>query len=306
MNVDQQPRPSDRPRPDPEGRRRFAQRPSAGEVIAVAPGLARIAAGAWWRTAEWTVGVSARGGIRVLRAATSGESTAELLDDVSSGVRVYARRLLGLIEGDADGDGGPDSAAADGRSDRRGPAPSPSSLRERGDELLRRSADVDYEVDAHPAFERILGEMAPDEARILRLLALEGPQPTVDVRAGKPLNVGSALVVGGLSMIGPAAGVRYLERVPAYLNNLSRLGLIWFSREPLGDPLRYQVLEAQPDVKAALRKPGRARTMRRSIHLTPFGEDFCQTCLPLHTGEIDALGGELADGSGVGGPATAD
>ena len=48
-------------------------------------------------------------------------------------------------------------------------------------------------------------------------------------------------------MIGAEAGCRHLDDVPAYLNNLFRLGLIWFSREPLADPLRYQVLEAQPD-----------------------------------------------------------
>ena len=49
-------------------------------------------------------------------------------------------------------------------------------------------------------------------------------------------------------MIGAEAGCRYPDRVPSYLNNLYRLGLIWFSREPLSDRLRYQVLEAQPDV----------------------------------------------------------
>jgi hypothetical protein len=29
-------------------------------------------------------------------------------------------------------------------------------------------------------------------------------------------------------------------------------------------------------------KAGRApKTVRRSIHLTPFGTDFCETCLPV-------------------------
>jgi hypothetical protein len=53
----------------------------------------------------------------------------------------------------------------------------------------------------------------------------------------------------------------------------------------------YQVLEAQPDVAEAMEKAGRARTVRRSIHLTTFGQDFCRTCLPLDTAEIDALTG---------------
>ena len=134
-----------------------------------------------------------------------------------------------------------------------------------------------------------LGELAPDEGRILRMLALQGPQPAVDIRTWRPLDISSELIAPGLTMIGAEAGCRYLDRVPAYLNNLYRLGLIWFSREPLLDPLRYQVLEAQPDVLAGMRKAGRGRTVRRSIHLTPFGRDFCETCLPLETHELEAL-----------------
>ena len=80
-------------------------------------------------------------------------------------------------------------------------------------------------------------------------------------------------------MIGPRAGVRYLDEVPAYLNNLFRLGLIWFSREQLEDPLEYQVVEAQPDVLEAMHSVRFAKVIRRSIHLTPFGLDFCKTCL---------------------------
>jgi hypothetical protein len=83
-------------------------------------------------------------------------------------------------------------------------------------------------------------------------------------------------------MIGEESGCRYRDRVYAYLNNLHRLGLIWFLREPLREASRYQVLEAQPEVVEAMKRGGRtARTVRRSIVLTPFGEDFSATCLPL-------------------------
>jgi hypothetical protein len=66
--------------------------------------------------------------------------------------------------------------------------------------------------------------------------------------------------------------------VPSYLNNLFRLGMVWFSRETLRDPIRYQVLEAQPDVLEAAHSVPYAKFVRRSIHLTPFGEDFCRVC----------------------------
>jgi hypothetical protein len=163
-------------------------------------------------------------------------------------------------------------------------------LPQRGQELLRLSSDVHYEEAAHPAYERILEDLAPDEGRILRLLLLEGPQPAVDVRTGGPLGlVNSRLIAPGLNMIGRRAGCRYVERVPAYLNNLERLGLIWFSRETLRDPHRYQVLEAQPEVLDAAKSVRHAKIVRRSIHLTPFGEDFCRVCLSLGTTDLADL-----------------
>jgi hypothetical protein len=154
------------------------------------------------------------------------------------------------------------------------------SLRERGENLLERSRDVWGEEEPHPAYARILEELAPDEARILLLLLRGGPQPSVDVRTGGPVGmVSSALVAPGMSMIGARAGCRYTDEVPAYLNNLFRLGLIWFSREQLEDPMEYQVVEAQPDVLAAMHSVRFPKVVRRSIHLTPFGVGFCRACL---------------------------
>ncbi len=158
-----------------------------------------------------------------------------------------------------------------------------AALSDRGAALMRQSRDVRYEEDAHPAYERILEELAPDEGRILRLLLLGGPQPSVDVRTGGPLSLVTSgeLIAPGLSMIGARAGCRYVDRVPAYLNNLFRLGLIWFSRETLRDVHRYQVIEAQPDVLEAMHSTRFPKLVRRSIHLTPFGEDFCRHGLGL-------------------------
>ncbi len=112
------------------------------------------------------------------------------------------------------------------------------------------------------------------------LLLRSGPQPSVDVRSGGPVGrVSSHLIAPGLTMIGARSGCRHLDRVPAYLNNLHRLGLVWFSREQLTDPMEYQVLEAQPDVLEALHSQRFTKVVRRSIHLTPFGEDFCRAVL---------------------------
>lgn len=245
--------------------------PTIDELVRAAPGVARIAAGIGVQGARDAASAYATGASRVIRAASRGESTAQLLQETRAGLRSYVRGLLGVSD---------DSARpAAGRLPSGGDA-SAAALRRRGEELLRQSADVRRDIDSHPAYMRILDALAPDEGRVLRFLAQNGPQGAVDVRSGLPL--ASELVAGGCTMIGEEAGCRHAERIHAYLNNLHRLGLIWFSREPLREARRYQVLEAQADVVEALERGGRtARTVRRSILLTPFGEDFCAICLPL-------------------------
>ena len=273
---------------------RVAAEPNLGaaDLVAAAPALARIAAGAAWRTTAWSAAMYVRTSRSILRAATSGESATELLQRAEAEIAGYLRGLGEMLETEID------AGRANGRrsngSPPAGEAADPAErLREMGADLLRQSADVDSEDEYHPAYARILEALAPDEARILRLMAIEGAQPAVDVRSGLPIAIGSELIAPGLTMIGAEAGCRHGDRTQPYLNNLNRLGLIWFSREPVSDPLRYQVLEAQPDVTEALGKAGRfGRTVRRSIQLTPFGVDFCQTCLPLDTAEFGVLGRE--------------
>lgn len=267
-------------------------------LLRAAPVIARLAAAAWFRAAEWTIETSLRASIRIVRGAARGETPADLLQEADAEVRQWARQLLGIVNegGNGSAPAGPpaerepdyvdvEATSLDGHV-------TDAELRERGAELLRRSADIDHDLDAHPAYARILSELHPDEARILRLLAVKGPRPAVDVRTGGAVGVlKSDLVAPGLTMIAAEAGCRHHDRVHRYLDNLSRLGLIWFSREQLEDLTVYQVLEAQPEVVEAMEEAGRGRTVRRSIHLTKFGHDFCDTCLPLDTEEIEALAG---------------
>ena len=252
------------------------------------PGLARVAAHAAWHTTGWGVRTSARSWLRVGKALTSQEEAAALARDAGQAASVVgelARSVSAgtpvskaLMEAGASLGGLVEHEVVDGQV--TGSRVAPATLRERGQELLERSRDVWSTEEGHPAFERILGELAPDEGRILLLLLHGGPQPSVDVRTGGPIGmVSSSLIAPGLNMIGSRAGCRYVDSVPSYLNNLFRLGLVWFSREALRDPMLYQVVEAQPDVLAAMHSVKFAKVVRRSIHLTPFGEDFCKSCL---------------------------
>lgn len=244
------------------------------ELLRALPGLARIAASSAWRLTEWSVQTTVRTAGEVLASLAAGQVPSQVVQERVGELRAVARQALGLPQLETAAERRNGQVASSGST--------VAALRERGAQLLRDSADVWLDVDTHPAYERILDELAPDEARILRFLAVEGPQPSIDVRTSRPLGIGSELVEAGLSMIGVQSGVRNTDRTRAYLNNLYRLGLIWFSREQVDDPSRYQVVEVQPDVVEALKGAGRMpKTVHRSIHLTPFGHDFVDTCLPL-------------------------
>jgi hypothetical protein len=271
---------------------------STSETIA---GLLRVAASAGWHTAEWGAKTYARAGQRLLDAMRDPVAAFDLADDVRGAARDLAG-VGGIDQRVRDAAASSDTVQTASDVVQRVASAVPSvrggrarehsqaSLHEMGEALLRRSRDVWNEEEAHPAYERILQDLAPDEGRILLLLLHEGPQPSVDVRTGGPVGIlSSRLIEPGLNMIGARAGLRYTDQVHAYLNNLFRLGLVWFSRETLRDPLSYQVVEAQPEVLKAVKSVRFAKIVRRSIHLTPFGEDFCRSCLALDTAEMKAL-----------------
>lgn len=276
--------PADRPTDPPVDRPALAALPPVDvvKVMESLPGVARIGAEAAINTAGWSLGRTLRASRRLVAATRDPREATELARDLGVAVGTVGE----IARQVAAGVPLPEAVASV-----TAPAEQPPTtkdrqeamtvdLRAKGRELLERSRDVWNDDTAHPAYERILDELAPDEARILLLLHREGPQPSVDVRTGGPVGmVSSELVAPGLTMIGPRAGVRYLDYVPSYLHNLFRLGLVWFSRESLRDPMPYQVLEAQPDVLEAMSKVRFPKVVRRSIHLTPFGHDFCAACL---------------------------
>jgi hypothetical protein len=230
--------------------------------IEAAPGLARIAVGAWLRGAAWGINATVRAGRRLNEAAASGESASELIAEARDETIAGLRHAIGV-----------------GEEDRI------RSLRQRGAELFERAARLDAQGDAvHPGFDRIIDQLAPDEARILRLLVNDGPQAIVYVNRAAPLGIGAREVARRLSLIGREAGCLHPDHVPAYLDNLVRLGLVAIRRDPVPDEHAYQVVEAQPDVVEAMRSAGgtifRARSARRSVHLTDFGQTFCRICFP--------------------------
>src|SRR2546423_8484296 len=194
-------------------------------MFAALPGLARIAAAASIRLTAFTIEAYLRAGSRFLRGAASGAPPGEVIQQTADELIAYIRDVLGVTE-----DGGAPAArddddVVDAEVVEEETRATQAALRERGAELLRRSAELDLDdEDAHPAYARMLGELAPDEARILRLLVIEGPQPSVDVRTSGPIGMlKDELIAPGLNLIGMEAGVRHPRRGQRYLGNPHRL-----------------------------------------------------------------------------------
>ncbi|WP_375502736.1 Abi-alpha family protein [uncultured Jatrophihabitans sp.] len=271
-----------RPRPvpnvSPDGTVVPRRRPMPGPpVLRAAPDVARVAAASAWHLVSWSVGATIAGANYVSRRAVAGEPATAILQEAASDLRAVAWRALGLPGGTATSS----NAHPQDKANPRGS--SVLDLQRRGTDLLRRSNDVHVIEDTHPAFARILADITPDEARILRYVYLEGPQPALDIRTYRPFGIGSELVASGMNMIAEHAGLRNVERIDLYLTNLSRLGMLEFSKEPVKNPTRYQVIEAQPKVASAMESAGRMpRIVQRSVILTSFGEEFVRTCLPLN------------------------
>jgi hypothetical protein len=265
------------------------QRQSFAAAVLTVPRLARFGVSASVRTTRWGAQATVRVTSFVVRAAVSGDSPGAVIDGAIDQVR-GALQLHGgattvepvssvivdhLKPGDTNHQRG-----ADGQLHAL-------TLPQMMDALLDASADVDFQYEGHPAYWRLLNELAPDEARILRLFAANGPQPAIDIRSKRPFGVGSKLLAPGITMIGPYAGLADKTRVPSYLNNLNRLGLIWFSREMLPDEEAYHLLEAQPEIMEAF-KGQKIDTVLRSIELTAFGKNLCALCGLMPAAEINA------------------
>ena len=154
-------------------------------------------------------------------------------------------------------------------------------LRERGAELIARSQRAQVASQRHPAFARILSELYPDEARMVRFLAVAGTQPAIDIRTKTLFQVGSERLASRINMIAEMSSCQWPEHSEFYLGNLERLGLVTYSPEPVDDFRRYALMEVQPRAMEVFESCKSAISIYRSILLTQFGREFSAACFDV-------------------------
>lgn len=141
-------------------------------------------------------------------------------------------------------------------------------------ELLDSSADADRQQALDELYGAVLCRLTADEARILAVLASGDPFPVVDVVTRQ------ATLLRNASTVGEAAGVILRDEVSSYLARLIGLGLVEREGERAELGPQYEILATDGRVRAATATGRRARLVRGTVRISPFGARFWAACDP--------------------------
>jgi hypothetical protein len=128
-----------------------------------------------------------------------------------------------------------------------------ATMRERYLNLLAAAMDGETSARVHPAFLAVLRQLVPDEVRIVSLFLHDGPFPLISVGARYRFGERLGTELRYFSKLGVDAGCEEPARVPLYIDNLCRLGLVELRPVRVADDTRsFRSLEDSPEVKAAI------------------------------------------------------
>ncbi|MGJ8687230.1 MAG: Abi-alpha family protein [Spongiibacteraceae bacterium] len=129
----------------------------------------------------------------------------------------------------------------------------------------------------------LVGQLTPDETRIIAALSDGGRFPMVSVRAAASLTGGSTVLRENFSTIWRAAKLQVQDLVPSYLSHLQVLGLVVRDAPESDEEIDYQILEVSTAVLVTVQEAQQAgyhrvRVERHSIRLSELGMKFWEIC----------------------------
>ena len=155
--------------------------------------------------------------------------------------------------------------------------------------LLETSMDKDQAQAGHPAFVKIIEQMVPDEAKILRYLATHGNvAPIVDlVQREKDRHALRYTYRKNLSLLPEQSGCEFETMSAGYLDNLCRMGITEIPQfEELNDTPAYEKLEGKvmgkawfDDYSQLIEEKEELAFNRKLIQVTSFGKQFERACV---------------------------
>lgn len=154
--------------------------------------------------------------------------------------------------------------------------------------LLASSMDSATTKDAHPSFVEIIKQLSSDEAKLLISLISTDQEPAVTIRNSREDNSGGRDQFRNFTVLGERVGVSDYVRIPNYLDNLCRLGLLEIpaSYTLVGENI-YKHLDEHPIVKAICEsidnEEGRkSELVHKTIIVTGLGRQFINACVVDH------------------------
>lgn len=159
-----------------------------------------------------------------------------------------------------------------------------SDLAELYANLLATSMDKATAYRAHPAFVDMIKSMSPDEAKIMRFLALSGDQPLINIKLVLNEQGHFRTIHRHLSLIGIKSQCAHPPLAPNYLDNLARLGLIETPDRFFTAEAPYQEIESHPQVisiKDSLSKTEgtKVEIEKLKVEITDLGKQFIRACV---------------------------
>ncbi|HUP92472.1 MAG TPA: Abi-alpha family protein [Solimonas sp.] len=160
-----------------------------------------------------------------------------------------------------------------------------SDLAARLSDLLERARDQNRPQAREEYFRFVLGQLLPDEARMLAALAHGSVHALIHVGAGPALGGVTHRVLENRSSLPKAAGVAWPDLGPRYVAHLREFELVETGKEEPALKTKYEILEADTLVRTTLErisKDGglRPRVLRRTLKLSDIGRQFWQACQP--------------------------
>ena len=159
-----------------------------------------------------------------------------------------------------------------------------STLREMYASLLATSLDSETTHLAHPSFVEIIKNLSPDEAKLIRYMAVHQNVPLLDVRNGIKGKTGFKLFFSNFSMLSYQSIVDFNDLLPNYIDNVARLGIIEIPEGTyLVDSENYIPLESSDKIQQMKhdieRDGGEIRFDRKVMRLTQLGRQFIKACV---------------------------
>jgi len=154
--------------------------------------------------------------------------------------------------------------------------------------LIASSMDSATTQEAHPSFVEIIKQLSSDEAKLLTAFISTDQEPAVTIRNNRKDNSGGRDQFRNFTVLGERTGVSDHNRIPNYLDNLSRLGLIHIpeSYALIGDNI-YKHLDEHPFVKAITESidktdDRKSDIVHKTIIVTGLGRQFINACVRDH------------------------